>query len=374
MLIYVHIFSTFQALRSSSSSSSAFARCCPSAAEYLVVEYMGLRWSTKTLEAQRTALLDSAAQGSVGSVQGALLWWLAPSEEGQASEGLAKGFHSPDWGMVSDFDMGNEWTRELQSRILAEHVAILTTQRHASSTTGSDGTIDVRLEKSAALLGHWLAKARLLPLWVWLNAVNVRRVSVRTTDWNARNRGMHSWSVLCDLSSLGLCEWVWSEVQSVWACQFPRHWMHIHRKEIFMHNKGWSLPNREDKFRRGNKCQASRSCHFFMFFHPIFSSVSRSQHLCEPWGIARFCDSSDFISVISDSASLHIAAHRCHRSVLRRSAQLVYLGLGHLSSLWAWFLHTEWDSPNFLTSHPIQNNVEQHKEKLVENRVKCRCK
>ena len=210
MLIYVHIVSTFQALRSSSSSSSAFARCCPSAAEYLVVEYIGLRWSTKTLEAQRTALLDSAVQGSVGSVQGALLWWLAPSEEGQASEGLAKGFHSPDWGMVSDFDMGNEWTRELQSGILAEHVAILTTQRHASSTTGSDGTIDVGLEKSAALLGHWLAKARLLPLWVWLNAVNVRRVSVRTTDWNARNRGMHSWSVLCDLSSLGLCERVWS--------------------------------------------------------------------------------------------------------------------------------------------------------------------
>jgi len=56
--------------------------------------------------------------------------------------------------MVSDFDMGNEWTRELQSGILAEHVAILTTQRHASSTTGSDGTIDVGLEKSAALLGH----------------------------------------------------------------------------------------------------------------------------------------------------------------------------------------------------------------------------
>lgn len=130
MLIYVHIFSTFQALRSSSSSSSAFARCCPSAAEYLVVEYIGFRWSTKTLEAQRTALLDSAAhaaQGSVGSVQGALLWWLAPSEEGQASEGLAKGFHSPEgWSKA-------EWTRELQSGILAEHVAILTTQRHASS-------------------------------------------------------------------------------------------------------------------------------------------------------------------------------------------------------------------------------------------------
>ena len=133
IFISVHIFSKFQASRSSSSSSSAFAKCCPSAAEYLVVEYIGLRWSATTLEAQRTALFDSAAQGSVCSVQGALLWWLAPSQEGQASEGLAKGFHSPDWGVVSDFDVGNECKRELQSRILAEHVPILTTQRHANS-------------------------------------------------------------------------------------------------------------------------------------------------------------------------------------------------------------------------------------------------
>ena len=132
MFVSFQICSTFETLRSSSSSSSAFARCCPSAAEYLVVEYIGLRWST-TLEAQRSALLDSAAQGSLGSVQGALLWWLAPSEEGQASEGLAKGFHSPDWGIISDFDLGNKWKREFQSGIFTEHVPILTTQRHASS-------------------------------------------------------------------------------------------------------------------------------------------------------------------------------------------------------------------------------------------------